>query len=72
MKIQGKKIFFWGGGSGRGGVGFGEGGQGGCEWRSVAFVKIQKINYFFFFFGGGSGQGGGVRLGGSGWMGMEN
>ena len=38
------------------------GGQGGCEWRSEAFVKIQKKNFF----------GGGVRLGGSGWMGTEN
>ena len=34
-------------------------GQGGCEWRSEAFVKIQKKN---FFLGGGSGQG--DRLGG--------
>ena len=31
------------------------GGQGRCEWRSEAFVKIQ---IFFFFFGGG-----GVGLG---------
>ena len=38
------------------------GGQGVCEWRSEAFVKIQKKIYFFL--GGGSGQGGGVRLGG--------
>ena len=37
VKIQ-KKI--GGGGSGRGGVGLG--GQGGCEWRSKAFVNIQK------------------------------
>ena len=46
-----------------------EGGQGGCELRSEAIVKI-KIFFFFFFFvrGGGSGWGGG---GGSGWMGME-
>ena len=54
-------------------VGEGGGGQGGCEWRSEAFVKIQKKNIFF---GGGSGQGGeGVWLGGggvSGWMGTEN
>ena len=44
----------------------GVGGQGGCEWRSEAFVKIQK-KIFFFFFGGGGGSGrvrGGVRLGG--------
>ena len=40
MKIQKKKIFFWGGG-GRGGVGLG--GQGGCERRSKVFVKIQKL-----------------------------
>ena len=42
------------------------GGQGGCEWRSEAFVKIQK-KYIFFFGGGGGGgpvSGGGVRLGG--------
>ena len=40
MKIKKKNIFFlcvWGGG----GVGFG-GGQGGCEWRCEAFVKIKK------------------------------
>ena len=29
------------GGGGRG-VGWGGGGQGGCEWRSEAFVKIQN------------------------------
>ena len=40
----------------------GGGGQGKCERRSEAFVKIQKN---FFFGGGGVG---GVRLGGSGWM----
>ena len=53
-------------------VGLGGGGQGGCEWRSEAFVKIQKK--FFFFWGGGGVRsgGGGVRLGESGWMGMEN
>ena len=28
--------------------------QGGCNWRSEAFVKIQKKNVFF---GGGSGWG---------------
>ena len=42
--------------SGRVGVRFG--GQGGCERRNEAFVKIQKNKYFF----GGSG-GGGVGLG---------
>ena len=46
------------------------GGQGGCEWRSEGFVKIQKKKkyIFFFFFGGGvqsgGGGGGGVGLGG--------
>ena len=44
-------FFFWGGGSGWGR------GQGGCQWRSEAFVIIQK-KY------GGSGRGGGVGLGG--------
>ena len=45
----------------------GGGGQGGCEWRSEAFVKIQ-----FFWRGGGSCQGGGgsglggVRVDGNG------
>ena len=40
------------------------GGQGGCEWRSEAFVKIQKK----IFFGGGWGLGqGGGGGGGSGW-----
>ena len=38
------------------------GGQGGCEWRSEAFVKIQKKNYFFWG-GGGSGRGGGRVVG---------
>ena len=46
-----------GGGGGWGGV------QGGCEWRSEAFVKIKKNIYFFFFWGGGVGL-----RGGSGWM----
>ena len=51
--------------SGGGGGGSGVGGQGGCELRSEAFVKIQKKN----FRGGGSGRGVGVGLGGgSGWM----
>ena len=51
-----------------GGVGSGWGGQGGCELRSEAFVKIQKKNFFFFFFGGGGGGrvrgGGGVDVNG--------
>ena len=48
------------------------GGQGGCELRSEAFVKIQIFFFFFFFGGGGSGQGGGggqvggVRVDGNG------
>ena len=58
--------------------GFGLGGQGGCEWRSEAFVKIQKKKILGGW--GGPGQvrggrvrsGGGVRLGGLGWMGTEN
>ena len=40
----------------------GWGGQGRCERRSEAFVKIQKKNYFFFWGGGGGGGGGGVRV----------
>ena len=47
----------------------GGGGQGRCERRSEAFVKIQKKNYFlfffFFFFGGGVRvglRGGGVSV----------
>ena len=54
----------------------GGGGQGGCEWRSEAFVKIQKKKSLFFFGGGGGGGGGrvrgGVGLGVSGWMGTED
>ena len=52
-------------------MGRGGGGQGGCEWRSEAFVKIKKKKIFF----GGGGPvrgGGGGQVGGSGWMGMEN
>ena len=58
MKIQKKNIFVGGGvgvGSGRGVGGWGVGGQGGCEWRSEAFVKIKKI--CFFFWGGVRGVG---------------
>ena len=43
--------------------GGGWGVQDGCEWRSKAFVKIQK-KYFFWGGGWGSGQGGGFRGGG--------
>ena len=51
------------GGGVRGGLGLG--GQGGCERRIEVFVKIQKKK-----FGGGlwGGSGGGVGIGGSGWM----
>ena len=60
-----------GGGGGLGWGGVWVGGQGGCEWRSEAFVKIHKENYFFFGGGGGSGRsgggsGGGVRVDGNG------
>ena len=41
----------------------GGGGQGGCERRIEVFVKIQKKNW-----GEGEVRGGGVGLGGSGWM----
>ena len=55
----------------RGGGGRVGGVQGGCEWRSEAFVKIQKKK----FWRGGGGGGGGVWSGwgeGLGWKGMEN
>ena len=61
MDVKGELKLFLGGGRFRGGRG-----QGGCEWRSEAFVKIKKKKIFW---GGGSGQGG--RVGGSGWMGTE-
>ena len=51
-----------GGGGGGGGGGDRFEGQGGCEWRSDGFVKIQKKKMFFFFLGGGGGQVGGVRV----------
>ena len=54
MKIK-KRIREGGRWSGRG-----EGGQGGCERRSEAFVKIKKK-----MGGVGSGK---SRVGGSGWM----
>ena len=41
------------------------GGQGRCERRSEAFVKIQKKKIFLFFWGGGP-----VRGRGSGWGGQ--
>ena len=71
MKIQKKNFFGRGGGVGRGS---GWGGQGGCVWRSEAFVKIQKKKKFggrglggWVGGGGGGGWGGGgVGLGGQG------
>ena len=42
----------------------GGGGQGRCEQRSEAFVKIQKKNYFFW--GGGGVSGSRWGLGGGG------
>ena len=57
MKIQKKKIFFWGEG---GGVRLG--GRGGCERRIEVFVKFKKKNLEG---GGGVGGGGGEGLG---WM----
>ena len=56
-----KIVFFGGMGVGLGGGG----GQGGCEWRSEAFVKIQKKYKKIWGRGVGSG-GGGVGLGGGG------
>ena len=52
----------------RGGLVWGGGGgvQSGCEWRSEAFVKIQKKKIFFWGGGGGWGGGGRVRGGGLG------
>ena len=46
------------------------GGQGVCEWRSEAFVKIQKKKNCGGGIGG-LGQGGWGLGGGSGWMGTE-
>ena len=46
-------------------MGRGGGGQGGCELRSEAFVKINFFFFFFFFGGGGGGgfwSGWGVRV----------
>ena len=42
--------------------GFGLGGQGGCVWRSEAFVKIQKKKFGGGGGGSGWGGGGGVRM----------
>ena len=38
--------------------------QGGCEWRSEAFVKIKKKNW------GGGGGGGGLGVGSVGGVGF--
>ena len=65
MKIQKKKIFFWGGPVRGGGGWVRLGGSGGWERRIEAFVKIQKKNFFFFGWGGG-----GVGLGGGGLVGV--
>ena len=54
-----------GGGGQVGGWVRGGGVQGGCEWRSEAFVKIQKKKIFFFGGVGGLVRGG-VGLGGQG------
>ena len=56
MKIQKKKIFLGGGG---GGLGWGEGGQGGCESRIEAFLENSKKKKMG---GGGPGSGWGVRM----------
>ena len=54
-----QKFKNWGGaGWGWGGIGLG--GQGGCERRSEAFVKIQKKNW-------GGGRAGGLSDQGLGW-----
>ena len=45
-------------------MGVGGGGQGGCEWRSEAFVKIKKKKKFGR--GGVGWGGGGLGWGGSG------
>ena len=62
MKIQKEKKISRGEGVGSGGGGDRLGWvQGGCEWRSEAFVKIQT-----FFFGGVGLGSGGIGLGGQG------
>ena len=44
------------------------GGQGRCERRSEAFMKIQKKIFIFFYWGVGLGGRVGGGGGGSGWM----
>ena len=46
----------------------GGGGQGGCEWRSEAFVKIQKKKKIWGGGRGGVGSGGWSGWGVSGWV----
>ena len=61
------KIHFFGGGGGWGvGSGVRLGGQGGCERRSEAFVKIKKKKYIYIYFFFGGGGVGGVGFGGQG------
>ena len=48
-------------GGGGWGLGWGRGGQGGCERRIEVFVKIKKTNIFYL--------GGGGVWGGGGWVG---
>ena len=63
VKIRKKKFFFFF--FGGGGLGWG-GGHGGCESRiEVFFGKLKKK---YWGGEGGSMGGGGVRVGGSGWM----
>ena len=45
-----------------GGVGWGGGGQGGCELRIEVFVKIPKKIFFWGGGGGGRWGRGGVRV----------
>ena len=67
LKFLGKFKKKFGGGRG---VGFGGGGQDGCERRIEVFVKKQKKKKNFFFFFGGGGVGVGLVGGsGSGWGG---
>ena len=48
-------------------MGWGGGGQGGCDRRIEVFVKIKKKKYFFLGGWGGVGRGGsGGRVGGVG------
>ena len=66
MKIQKKKLFFWGGPWGGEGDWVG-GGQDGRDRRIEVFVKIQKKKIGGGGSGAGRGEGSGLG-GGSGWM----